>query len=91
MQRPLLGLFLFHIFVKCLDDWAECILSKFADDRELRRVADTAEDCPASQEDIGRLEIRADKDLMQFNTGRCKVLHLGKNSVRHQHMLEASG
>lgn len=90
-ERPLLSLCLFNIFVKCLDDWAECILSKFAHDRKLGGVADTAEDHPATQKDLSRLEIRADKDLMQFNMGKCKVLHLGRESLRCQHVLEASG
>lgn len=67
------------------------MLSKFADDRKLGRVADTAEDHPAIWKDLSRLEIRADKDLMQFSTGKCQILHLGRNSLRHQHMLEASG
>lgn len=71
MQRSLLVLVLFTIFVKRLDDWAQCILSKFADDRKLGGVAKASKDHPATWKDLSRLELRAEKDLMQFNMGKC--------------------
>lgn len=36
--------------------------------------------------DLGRLEKWADKDLMKFNK-KCRVLHVGRDSTRHQYML----
>lgn len=33
-----------------------------------------------------RLEKRADRDLMQFNKGKCKILHWGRNDPRHQYV-----
>lgn len=35
------------------------------------------------QKDLKRLEKWADRHLIKFNKGKCKDLHLGKNSPRH--------
>ncbi|GAB0176105.1 cAMP-dependent protein kinase inhibitor alpha [Grus japonensis] len=72
-----------------MDDGAECILSKFADDTKLVGVTDTPEGHADIQRDLGRLEKWADRNLMQFNKGNCKVLQLGRNNPRHWYMLGA--
>lgn len=40
-------------------------------------------------ENVYRLEKRASRNFMQFNKGKCKILHLGKNDPRCQDMLES--
>lgn len=84
---------LFNVFINDLGDGAGCTLSEFADDTELRGVADTLSvklsglccypggPCKAEE--------WSDRDLLQFSKEKCKVLHLGRNNPRCQYMLGA--
>ncbi|GAB0204279.1 mitochondrial enolase superfamily member 1 [Grus japonensis] len=61
----------------------QCSLKTFADDTRLGEVADMPEGCAAIQRDFGRLEKCADRNLIQINKRKCKVLDLRMNNVRH--------
>ena len=78
---------MFNIFISDLDEKMERILSKFADDTKLGRVADTAEGCAAIQQDLHRLKSWAEKNLMRFNKGMYRDLHLVRNNHMHQYRL----
>lgn len=60
---------------------------KFADDTKLEGVVDTPEGHASIQSDLDRLKKWVGGNLMKFNKGKCKVLHLWKNNPMHEYML----
>ncbi|KAK4832611.1 hypothetical protein QYF61_024592 [Mycteria americana] len=89
-QETILSPILFNIFFNGLDDGGGCSLSKFSDDRKLGGMTNVTEGCAAIQRDLNSLAKGAGRNLMRFNKGKCKVLHLGRNNLMHQCMLGAT-
>lgn len=92
LQESILGSILSNIFINDLGDEPDCTFTKFAGDKKLRRVADTAEGCAAIQRrDIWTWWRMDQQDLMKLDKGKCKVLYLGRNNLIHQYRMGPVG
>ncbi|PKU48658.1 rna-directed dna polymerase from mobile element jockey-like [Limosa lapponica baueri] len=76
-----------NLFMYELDEQA---VSKFADNTKLGGVADMPGGQAAIQSVLNKLEKCANRNLIKFSKGKCKVLHLGRSNPMHQYMLEAT-
>lgn len=74
----------FNIFIIDLDDRIESTITKLARNTKLGGEVDVSD---ISQENLDRLKEWARKNSMKFNTDKCKVLHLGRNSQKEQYSL----
>ncbi|RMC01104.1 hypothetical protein DUI87_22370 [Hirundo rustica rustica] len=63
------------------------LLSNFTDNTKLGGVADSPEGCAALRKDLNRLERWAKRNLLKSSKGKCRILHLGRSNLRHQHRL----
>ena len=72
-------------------DLTNSILSLFADDTKWGRCVDTQDGREKFQEGINRLELWSRTWQMQFNTSKCKVMHLGRRgNPGHVYMMGES-
>ena len=76
-QGSVLGPLLFLIYINDLDQGLKCKVSKFADDTKVATSVRNNDGCIKIQNDLNKLTGWADKWQMNFNSKKCKVLHLG--------------
>ena len=86
-QGSVLGPTLFLIYINDLDIGICNTLSKFADDTKLGGNASTDLDRASMQRDINTLLEWSEKWLMNFNTSKCKSLHIGRNNIKTNYFM----
>ncbi|RMC19341.1 hypothetical protein DUI87_03950 [Hirundo rustica rustica] len=70
-----------------LEAMAKHVKVKFAGDAKLGAVADPPEGSAAILWDLDQLQGWAERNLMRLSKGKCRVLHLGRNSPKCPHRL----
>jgi ribonuclease P/MRP protein subunit RPP40 len=87
-QGSVLGPVLFIIYVNDLERDLVSALWKFADDAKLLARVNTVGDRNTAREDLTKLETWSKLWQMEFNTSKCKVMHLGKNNCKEVYKLD---
>ena len=78
------------VFINDLDEVLDLVngfVYKFADDTKYGLVIRSEEDQRAMQENINRLMYWAERWQMEFNAGKCKILHVGNSNPRYQYTM----
>ena len=88
-QGSILGPLAFIIFINDLEDGLDdvTIIRKFADDTKLGQRLSNETDRKILQDGINTLVQWATDWGMEFNVGKCKIVHTGKNNPKHQYFM----
>ena len=87
-QGSVLGPSLFIYFINDLPNVCETLLNIFADDTKAYTHVSSPEDCRRLQRTLDKLTEWSDKNMIGFNTDKCKVLHLGKTNLKHDYVMK---
>ena len=88
-QGSVLGPLAFVVFINDLDECTVNIskVNKFADDTKVGNVIKDQLDVANLQQCLDKLVDWADTWGMKFNTGKCKVMHLGHNNTKAEYKM----
>ena len=90
VQGSVLGPCLFLVFINDIDKGVEDLegfLSKFADDSKWARKVMGEEDQEKFQEGLDKLMGWAEEWQMDFNKGKCHIMHLGKKNKKFEYTM----
>ena len=90
-QGSVLGPLLFIIYINDLDNVVTCDISKFADDTKVGRLINSQHDVELLQTDLDRMYEWSINWQMNFNIGKCSVLHIGRNNTSNSYTLNGEG
>lgn len=88
-QGSVLGPVLFLIFINDIDDGLFSHILKFADDTKIYSTVNNGADQEILQSDLTSLETWSKKWQMEFNTTKCKVLHVGRTNQHFGYILNS--
>ena len=86
-QGSVLGPVLFLIYINDIDCTVDTIIKKFADDTKLYGRVRTEEQALSIQSSLESVTKWGNEWQMLFNLDKCKVLHVGKNNIKHQYSM----
>jgi hypothetical protein len=79
-QGSVLGPLLFLLYVNDIPDVVESSVRLFADDTKMWKVIRNTDDRDKLQQDLGSLDQWSERWLLRFNTAKCKLMRIGKDS-----------
>lgn len=83
-QGSVLGPILFLLYVNDIPQWMANSIRLFADDTKVWKKIREPGDASGLQDDLDQLQKWSDEWLLKFNTGKCKVMHVGhKNPTKY--------
>ena len=88
-QGSVLGPMLFVCFVNDLPDIVKSSVLLFADDTKI--YSKVPKDHDQIQEDLDNLQEWSETWQLRFNAGKCKVMHIGKQSEPGKYTMKANG
>lgn len=89
-QGSVIGPILFLIYINDLPDCATSKIVMYADDSKIAkciRPSHHIEDCNALQADLNSVVKWTDAWLMRLHTGKCLVIHCGRNNPHHKYSI----
>ena len=88
-QGSVLGPVLFLIFINDLDmeTTERQIVKKFADDTKIAQFIESEADAAELQATLDRLTAWAVRWGMQFNVGKCHIMHVGRNNPEYEYKM----
>ena len=90
MQGSVLGAILFNIFIDDIDAGLLALIRKFADDTKVAMQVNNQEEAERMQRVIDNLCRWAEEWAMAFNKGKCKIMHFGRENIRHQYQMNGT-
>ena len=87
-QGSVLGPILFLVYINDIDEGLTCIISKFADDTKIANTVVSQEQAKEMQNNLDKLSDWAKTWQMNFNTDKCKVLHIGHRNEKIDYSLD---
>jgi len=86
-QGSVLGPVLFLIFINDLENGLYNFVFKFADDTKIADIVNSTVDRDLVQRDLEVVEDWSATWQMQFNTAKCKVMHVGHNNKKYYYLM----
>lgn len=86
-DKTVLRSILFNIFINHLDSEIMCIFGKYVDNAQQGGVSHTPGRCATIRRVLNRLKNWEERNLVEFDQQKYKILHPGWNNPRHHHTL----
>ena len=89
-QGSVLGPVLFLVYINDIDEGVTSIISKFADDTKIANSVVSNEQVIEMQNNLNKLSEWGQTWQMNYNTDKCKVLHIGYRNAKANYTLDGN-